>query len=99
MYHPVNYNERKIQLQLTNLNVGIHDLICSCQQPAFHTSKILLKQLSGELTKQQKSELKRCLGTEEDTPQDGGDHAIVALDFGDDLEKIFQDSATEDNDG
>ncbi len=61
MYHPKNYNERKIQLALTNLAIGNHDLICDCSEQGYHTLRILAKQLGPELTKQQKKKLKNAL--------------------------------------
>ncbi len=99
MYKPITYNERKIQLQITNLTVHGHDLVCSCNEPAFHSLKIITKQLQGELTKKQKEEIKTCLGITPTTADAGikeenGDDD----DFGEEIEKLFaqdqEDAAT-----
>ncbi len=101
MYKPITYNERKIQLQLTNLAVHGHDLICDCQEPAFHSLKIITKQLQGELTKKQKEEITKCLGTTPTTgaagiKEENGDDD----DFGEEIERLFaQDKEEEDPTG
>lgn len=99
MYHPKTYNERKIQLELTNLAIGNHTLICDCPEQGFHTLKILTKQLAPELTKQQKKEIKKCLGGDEDDTH--GDHngEEEEIDFGEELEKLFNTVDTEEDAG
>lgn len=92
MFHPVKYEERKLQLKLTNLGVSSHDLVCDCPQPAFHTLKILCKQLSGELSPEQKQEIKKCLGLEDIVDALGEED----FDFGEDLEKLFEHKEEED---
>lgn len=98
MYHPKTYNERKIQLALTNLAIGNHDLVCDCSEQGYHTLRILTKQLGPELTKQQKKEIKKCLGTEEDT--DGDQHGEEdEIDFGKELEELFNMADGEEDAG
>ncbi len=97
MFHPVTYNERKIRLQLTNLAVGNHDLVCECKEPAFHQLKILTRELAPQLTKQQKKEIKQCLGMEEEDGTAPGEEED--FDFAHDLEKLFEIEDTKDDEG
>ncbi len=93
MYKQKFYNEKSLQLQITNSLIHSHDLACDCNDGIFHSAKLILQQVGKEFTYQQKAELKRCLGdgtvatttTEED-------------DLGGDLEKLFAADA-EDPDG
>lgn len=85
MYQPTKYTERKLQLQITNGAVCMHDLACNCNEPAYHTLRILSKQLAGELTKQQKKQIQECLGIKDSTTTITED----AEDFGKELEELF----------
>nr|UHS18286.1 MAG: hypothetical protein [Betatorquevirus sp.] len=86
---------RKDQIKFINCLVGVHDLKCECNKPAYHSFEILAKQLAPELTTEEKDHLKKCLGT---TTTDAavGDHGD---DFGDDLETVFADDITEEETG
>lgn len=97
MFHPVTYNERKIRLHLTNLAVGHHDLVCECKEPAFHQLKILTRELAPQLTKEQKKQIKQCLGMEEEDGTAPGEEED--LDFAHDLEKLFEIEDTKDDEG
>ncbi len=88
-------NNRKQELKIINACIGCHDLTCECNEPAYHTLQIFIKQLKPELNKQQKDQLIKCLG-------DGGDQDIldkdISEDVGEDLERLFAEDITE-NDG
>ncbi len=86
----IPFNNKKDQLKFINCVMGIHDLKCECSNPLFHSTNILLKQLAPELQKQEKQQLKKCLG-EEDTTNAEED---IGLTTGD-LEQLF----AEDDDG
>lgn len=87
----IPFNNKKDQLQFINCVINVHDLKCECQNPLFHATRILLKQLAPEITQQEKQQLQQCLGdpatttTVEDTGFDTGD-----------LEKLFGE---DDGDG
>lgn len=93
MYHQPKLTERQLQLKITNIGIHAHDLTCDCQEPSYHLCRILLKQLSGEFTKQQKQNLKQCLGLDQDTT-DGDTENI-----GKDLEELFKEDTDDDGAG
>lgn len=95
MFKPTTYNEKRLQLELTNILTSCHSLSCDCDQPTLHASKLILQQLSPELNKEQKNQLKKCLG---DSTEDHGPDTAVD-DFGEDLETLFADDFTEENTG
>lgn len=85
MFKPQTYNDKKLQLLITNSLIHSHDLACDCNDPTFHSTLLILKQLGKEFTDQQKQQIKQCLGTttEEKDTDDHGD------DFGKELEDLF----------
>lgn len=93
MFKTPPFGLKQKQLQLINLCVGGHDLLCCCSNPLFHTGKIILQQLSKEISEQDKNQLIQCLGdtttAEEEDP--------TGID-GKDLELLFADDAGEDAD-
>ncbi len=97
MFHPKTYNERRIKLELTNLAVGNHCLVCDCNKPTFHTAKILLQQLSPELSPEEKKQLKECLSIDGGTTSKtvGTNTGIEEDDFGEELEKLFQEDTAD----
>lgn len=95
MFKPATYNEKKIQLELTNILTSCHLLSCECDEPTFHSTKLILQQLSRELTQDQKNQLKKCLG---DSTEDNG-RVIAEDDFGEDLETLFAEDFTEEKQG
>ena len=86
------------QLLLVNNFVSGHDLLCCCQNPAFHCAQILIQQLAPELKEKEKEQLKECLTTAPsgDTAADHGPEGD--LDFGE-LEKLFEQDTEEETDG
>lgn len=86
---------KPLQLKFTNAVCHLHGLICNCDQPVFHSSKLLLNQLQPELPTTKKQELQKCLGI---TPEEE-DGAAAGLDFGEDLEKLFAEDTEEDTMG
>ncbi len=89
--HPHSTTRQK-QLQLINGFVTQHDYLCCCDQPAFHCMIILCKQLSSELTDENKKQIIQCLGTTDTATATGPGDAAEELGL-EDLEKLF---ATED---
>lgn len=69
----------------------MHDLICDCDEPGFHSLHIATKQIGSELTKLQKQQLIKCLGetTTGDAAAGEEDH-----DFGD-LDALFAEDGEE----
>lgn len=84
---------KRDQIKFVNCLVGIHDFKCECEKPALHSFKILAQQLGPELTKDEKIEVQKCLGLTTTEKDDHGE------DFGDDLETVFADDITEEDDG
>lgn len=80
---------------LINNFVGNHDLICMCNEPAFHCLKILINQLQPELSTENKNQLIKCLGstTTEEGNGEKEDHGL------EDLEKLFAEDPTGDDTG
>lgn len=89
MFSTPQFSQRKLELQLVNNFIGAHDLVCSCNNPGFHSLLILGKQIGPELNQQDKQQIKQCLGSDDTATADTAD-----LDFGD-LEKLFAED-TED---
>lgn len=90
----IPFNNKKQQLQYINLCIGAHDLVCDCQEPGFHSLKLLANQIGRELQPEQKKEIQKCLGI-----TTGEDHTdIDNIDIGD-LEKLFEEDITEDDSG
>lgn len=87
----IPFNNKKQQLQFINCCIGIHDLNCTCNNPGFHTLKLLAQQIGPELNQQDKNTIKKCLGGDED----GKPADVDGIDFGD-LEKLFEEDDTED---
>ncbi len=87
MYKQKFYNEKQLQLQITNSLIHSHDLACDCNDGIFHSSLIILKQVGKEFSPKQQQILKQCLGD--------GDAAVTTTDVGDDLgqdlEKLFEE--------
>ncbi len=86
---------RQQKLQFVNCIVGCHDLMCKCNEPAFHSLRILLDQLKPELSPKNIEQLQKCLGDVPGTAGEGEDGG-----FGPgDLEKLFSvDEDEEDGD-
>lgn len=87
MFKPQVYNEKKLQLLITNSLIHAHDLACDCNDPTYHSTLLIVQQLGQEFTPEQQQQLKKCLGTttEETTTDDHGD------DFGKEIEGLFAD--------
>ena len=97
MFQQPNYSTKQKENVIINGFIHQHDCFCTCNEPAFHCASILLKKLGPELSTQNKKQLQQCLGTTTDTTAaEGGD--VDNLDFGD-LDKLFEEDVTEDNDG
>lgn len=92
MYKPKTYNEKRLQLELTNAFVHCHDLCCDCNEPTFHSTKILINQLKKELNNNQLQELQQCL-TSTATSGDPIEDGVVD---GEDLDALFAEDTTED---
>lgn len=95
MYKTPNLTDKGKRRCLINSFVGNHDLLCCCNEPAFHCLKDLITQLKPDLTKEQKQEIIKCLGTTD------GDHTTEENidDFGEDLEKLFEEDVFGDENG
>lgn len=93
MYKPKTYNEKKLQLELTNAFVHCHDLCCDCEEPTVHSTKILINQLKKELTPKQLQEIKQCLTTTDTT----GDPIEDGVIDGEDLDALFAEDTIEDS--
>lgn len=90
-------NVPKYQLnQWINCCVGIHDLICPCNEPTKHLITFLLtKGEKYKVTPEEKYKIQQCLTTseeEETAGQDGEDIIQTG-----DLERIFADDADGEN--
>ncbi len=85
------FSTKESQLKFINCVVGCHDLCCTCYNPLYHSCKIILNQLAPELTKEDKHQLKQCLG--EDTTTKDDDIGVT----GEDLEKLFAQDDGEDD--
>lgn len=88
----IPFNNKRQQLQFINCCIGIHDIVCTCSNPLFHSTKILLKQLAPELQKQERIQLQKCLGEETTTTKEED----PGFDIGD-LENLFGEDAAEDD--
>lgn len=86
------FNNKKNQLQFTNLLIGIHDLNCNCNNPGFHSLKIITQQIGPELNPTDKLTIKKCLG---DTPTTQEDD--VGFTAGD-LEELFGEGDGDEDD-
>ncbi len=88
--------QHALEKQLINTFVGNHDLICMCDNPAYHSLQILIKQLKPELKQEEIKQLQLCLG--EETTTTAANAEDTGIDIGD-LEKLFgEDDAGEDVD-
>lgn len=94
MFQEIPYNKNQLQNQLVNSIVGSHDLVCGCKNPLYHTTFICLQKLAPELKKQEKNQLKKCLG--DDTTDDAG--AEGDLNFGD-LDQLFAEDFGDEDTG
>lgn len=79
------FTTKEEKLKFINCVVGCHDLCCTCYNPLYHSTKILIQQLAPELTKEDKHQLKQCLGDDITTKEE--DIGIS----GEDLEKLFEE--------
>lgn len=95
MFKPQVYNDKKLQLLITNSLIHSHDLACDCSDPTFHSTLLILNQLGKEFTDEQKHQLKKCLGTTTEN-KDTVDHGD---DFGKDLENLFAEDGDTDPTG
>lgn len=93
MFKTPERSDRRNLLQFVNAIIHSHDMLCDCSDGPFHSLKLLTTQLSPDLSKQQKEEIKKCLG--DTTAATHGDDD--GLDIGD-LENLFGEDA-EDGDG
>lgn len=84
------------QLKFTNVVIHFHDYICTCNEPLIHSTKLLLKQLSKDLTPKQQEDLQKCLTS---TREDVAAIAEDGLDIGEDLERLFAADTEEDSTG
>lgn len=81
------------RLQLVNLTVAGHDLMCTCNEPALHSLHIIIDQLKPELSPENINQLQKCLGETGTNAADDFD-----IDTGD-LEQLFgEDDAADTED-
>lgn len=95
MFHTPNLSTKGKEKQLINAFVGSHDLLCNCNEPAFHCLQILTKNLAPELSKNNKDQLIQCLGTTTTAATAGGEEDLGI----EDLEKLFAEDGTDDDTG
>ncbi len=95
MYRQKIYNNKKLQLQITNSLIHCHDLACDCDDPTFHSTYLILQQLGKEFPENQRQKLKQCLG-DTDTDVLG---EPTGDDLGEDLEKLFAEDTEKDPTG
>ena len=77
---------------LINCFVGDHDLLCSCNNPAYHCLQILATTLAPQLKQEEKQQIIQCLGGTDAVPTTRGDEEIGL----EDLEKLFTEDTEED---
>lgn len=86
---------KNLPLKLTNTLHHIHGLFCDCNEGIYHCLKEILQQTGKEFNKKQQEQLKKCLGsTQETTGTDAAD-----IDFGEDLDALFADDGEEKETG
>lgn len=95
MFKTPSRNIKKLQLDVVNGFIHIHDIACSCNEPGYHTLQIAINQIGKDLTKQQRNQLIKCLG--ENTTGDAAD-GDADLQFGD-LDALFAEGGEEDPTG
>lgn len=86
------FSTKAQQLQFVNAIIGIHDIGCRCNNPAFHSYSILTKQLKNELQPEERKQIITCLGDPDTTAtkdEDGFEDG--------ELDRLFsEDAAGED---
>lgn len=101
-YQPTAYTSRQLELNWININIHLHDQICSCNKPIDHLINTIAS-TGGitTLTKETKNKIQKCLGeTSTETTEETTGHldAVDILDEGD-LDALFEGDLTEDDDG
>lgn len=94
MFKTPKDGNRQRELKIINSFCNNHDLCCDCESPLFHCWEIISKQLKKEITEDQKKQIKKCLGMEE---EDGT--VADTEDIGEDLEKLFDEDFGEEDTG
>lgn len=96
MFSTPKFSTKQKENYLINGFVTSHDYLCDCEKPAFHCLNILAKTLGPQLQQQDKQQIIKCLGTTEENAVTTQDADAIGIG---DLEKLFTDDFTEDDDG
>lgn len=84
LYKPLTIGLRHKNLQWINLQVGIHDLHCHCNEPLKHIIlQIIEQEPELKFNKEESEQIRKCLTTTEDTTD-----ALDAIGEGD-LDALF----------
>lgn len=95
MFKAPTRNNKKLQLQLVNGFIHMHDLTCDCDNPGYHVLQITCNQIGKDLKPTEKQQLIKCLGETTTGDAAAGEED---LDLGN-LDALFADDGDEETTG